>query len=224
MERRKKPTCGVFFPLNLWHPPPSFFLGGGGGLDSKIPGKRDNAQIIDCPPKQSFTIILVETFWWQVPQLLECLWLEELFELSNSSEAPIHWRLRVTYFHSRGDPVKSDGWEYFALVWSDTLETCTYNMRRVSASYTACSGPEFQSQSFAKHHHINLWYLSTTLQALLPTYTFARIRKYLPTCIHLHSFYMLVRGLATMVEYKAFKIVNVLYITVFTQACYWSLL
>jgi len=27
-----------------------------------------------------------------------------------------------------------------------------------------------------------------------------------------------------MVECKAFKIVNVSYITVFTQACYWSLL
>ena len=53
--------------------------------------------------------------------------------------------------------------------------------------------------------------------------TFARIRKYLSTCIHLYSCYRL-RGLATLVQCKAFKIVNVLYITVFTQACYWSLL
>ena len=32
------------------------------------------------------------------------VWLEDLFQLSHSSDAPIRWRVRVVYFYSWGNP------------------------------------------------------------------------------------------------------------------------
>ena len=89
------------------------------GLGYKTSGEIENPQRIYDPSKNNvFAFFLLFFFLcWNIVnwdaytfplQLFEhhAVWLEDPFKLSNCINDPIHWRVRVTYFYSWGEPAK----------------------------------------------------------------------------------------------------------------------